>query len=157
MKNDTDAAAAKGYLAKIERFGNALPDPAFIFVWLILVLVIASILAAAFGVDAVHPLTGDTLQAQSLLTSQNVRRLLVEMPTTFTSFPPLGLLIVVMLGAAVAEHSGFFAAAIGRFVRKIPRGAMVPATFFIALLSHHAADAAYVVLIPIAAMLMSTT
>lgn len=153
MKDNTDAATAKGYLAKIERLGNALPDPAFIFVWLILILVIVSVVAAAFGVSAVHPLTGDTLQAQSLLTSQNVRRFLVEMPATFTSFPPLGLLIVVMLGAAVAEHSGFFAAAIGRFVRKIPRGAMIPATFFIALLSHHAADAAYVVLIPIAAML----
>ena len=153
MKIKTDTAPPKGYLAKIERLGNALPDPSFIFIWLILILVIVSIVAASLGASAIHPLTGDTLQAQSLLTSQNVRRFLVEMPTTFTSFPPLGLLIVVMLGAAVAEHSGLFAAAIGRFVRKIPRGAMIPATFFIALLSHHAADAAYVVLIPIAAML----
>ena len=153
MEIKTDTAPPKGVLAKIERLGNALPDPSFIFVWLILMLVIVSVVAAAFGVSAVHPLTGDTLQAQSLLTNQNVRRFLVEMPATFTSFPPLGLLIVVMLGAAVAEHSGLFAAAIGRFVRKIPRGAMIPATFFIALLSHHAADAAYVVLIPIAAML----
>lgn len=58
MKDNTDAATAKGYLAKIERLGNALPDPAFIFVWLILILVIVSVVAAAFGVSAVHPLTG---------------------------------------------------------------------------------------------------
>ena len=77
MKSKTDAAAAEGYLAKIERLGNALPDPSFIFVWLILMLVIVSVVAAAFGVSAVHPLTGDTLQAQSLLTSQNVRRFLM--------------------------------------------------------------------------------
>jgi aminobenzoyl-glutamate transport protein len=139
-------------LDAIERLGNALPDPALLFVWLSLALVAASVLAAAAGVSALHPLDGARIEAQSLLSKENLRRLLVEMPQTFTAFPPLGLVIVVMLGAAVAERSGLFAAAIGRSVRHLPDRLLTPATFLIALLSHHASDAAYVVLIPLAAM-----
>ncbi|MEZ5457852.1 MAG: AbgT family transporter [Steroidobacteraceae bacterium] len=141
-----------GVLDRIERLGNALPDPVVIFLWLIGALVLVSVVAAAFGAAAVHPLTGETIAAQSLLSEANVRRLLVEVPQTFARFPPLGLIVVVMLGAAVAERSGLFAALIGRAVRAAPPALLTPATFLIALLSHHAADAAYVVLIPLSAI-----
>lgn len=136
----------------IERVGNGLPDPVVIFLWLTLALVLASVIGAAAGWAAVHPASGDLLVAQSLLSAENIRRLLVEMPQTFAAFPPLGLVLVVMLGAAVAERSGLFAAAIGRAVRNVRPAWLTPVTFATALLSHHAADAAYVVLIPLAAM-----
>ncbi|MGE0583363.1 MAG: AbgT family transporter [Steroidobacteraceae bacterium] len=139
-------------LDRIERLGNALPDPVVIFLWLIAALITASVAAAAFGVAAVHPLTGAPVVAKSLLSEANVRRLLVEMPQTFVHFPPLGLVVVVMLGAAVAERSGLLAVMVGRAVRAAPRALLTPATFLVALLSHHASDAAYVVLIPLAAI-----
>jgi aminobenzoyl-glutamate transport protein len=150
--SDETAGPRARLLDRIERFGNSLPDPVVIFLWLIAGLVLASVIAAALGAAAVHPLTGDRVAAQSLLSEDNVRRLLVEAPQTFARFPPLGLIVVVMLGAAVAERSGLFAALIGRAVRAAPRALLTPATFLIALLSHHAADAAYVVLIPLAAI-----
>lgn len=139
-------------LDAIERVGNALPDPVVIFLWLMLGLVAVSVIGAWAGWSAVHPASGELLRAQSLLSAANIRRLLVDMPQTFASFPPLGLVLVVMFGAAVAERSGLFAAAIGRAVRNVPQPLLTPATFLIALLSHHAADAAYVVLIPLAAL-----
>lgn len=139
-------------LDAIERVGNALPDPVVIFLWLIAALVGVSVLAAMQGAIATHPLTGETIAAQSLLSEANVRRLLTDMPGTFVRFPPLGLIVVVMLGAAVAERSGLFGALIGRAVRSAPRAWLTPVTFVVALLSHHAADAAYVVLIPLAAI-----
>ncbi|MEO7775255.1 MAG: AbgT family transporter [Steroidobacteraceae bacterium] len=147
-----EARQAGGALDRIERLGNALPDPVVIFLWLIGALVFVSVLAAFAGVHAPHPLTGDELHAQSLLSEANVRQLLTQMPETFALFPPLGLVVVVMLGAAVAERSGLFGAVIGRAVRRAPRSLLTPATFAIALLSHHASDAAYVVLIPLAAI-----
>lgn len=139
-------------LDRIERLGNALPDPVVIFLWLIAVLIGASVLAAALGLSAVHPLTGERVFAESLLSEANIRRLLVEMPETFVRFPPLGLVVVVMLGAAVAERSGLLAVLVGRGVRAAPRALLTPVTFCVALLSHHASDAAYVVLIPLAAI-----
>jgi len=146
------AARRGGALDRIERLGNALPDPVVIFLWLIVALVLISMLAAATGVGATHPLTGEVLVAQSLLSERNVQRLLVEMPATFVGFPPLGLIAVVMLGAAVAERSGLLGTLLGRAVRGAPRALLAPATFLVALASHHAADAAYVVLIPLAAI-----
>lgn len=141
------------WLDRIERAGNALPDPVFIFLFLIVLLVIASVVAAGAGWSAVNPSSGEVMAAKSLLSEENLTRLLVDMPQTLVSFPPLGLVLVVMLGAAVAEGSGLFAALIGRAVRNLPRAALTPAVFAIGLLSHHASDAAYVVLIPLAAII----
>lgn len=146
-----------GWLGRIERWGNRLPDPVFIFVFLIGGLVLASVLTTAAGWSAVNPATGERNFTQSLVSDANLRRLLVEMPSTLTAFPPLGLVLVVMLGAAVAERSGLFAALIGRAVRHLPARGLTPAVFMIALLSHQASDAAYVVLIPLAAIVYAET
>jgi aminobenzoyl-glutamate transport protein len=61
MTNGTESGAArqKGVLGWIERTGNALPDPVFIFFWLMLLLVIVSIIAATAGVQVLHPVQRD--------------------------------------------------------------------------------------------------
>ena len=41
--------------------------------------------------------------ATSLLSADNVRKLWAEMPRAFTPFHPLGYVLVVVLGAGVAE------------------------------------------------------
>lgn len=142
----------QGWLDRIEAMGNALPDPVFILLFCIGVLVVSSAVADWAQWSAINPVTGERLQAQSLLSEANVARLLVDMPKTLTSFPPLGLVLVVMLGAAVAERSGLFAALLGGGVRRLHTRFLTPAIFIIGLFSHHASDAAYVVLIPLAAL-----
>ncbi len=150
---------SRGFLNWIERVGNRLPDPVFLFLYLILGLVGVSVLCAALGVSAEHPtkLAADgtplVLDAQSLLSAENIRRLWTEMPQTFTHFHPLGYVLVVMLGAGVAERSGLFATAMRAAVRKAPVALLTPAVALVAMLSNHAADAAYVVLIPLAGVL----
>ena len=146
------ASRRGGWLDRIERLGNALPDPVFILAGCILVLVAVSVVAAAAGWGATNPITGERLVSVSLLSGENITRLLVEMPQTLTRFPPLGLVLTVMLGAAVAERSGLFAALLGGGVRRLPSPLLTPAVFIIGLFSHHAADAAYVVLIPLTAL-----
>ena len=42
-------------LGWIERRGNQLPDPVFLFLWLILFLVIVSVVANLVGLSAAHP------------------------------------------------------------------------------------------------------
>ncbi len=39
----------RGFLGRVERLGNRLPDPAMMFVWLILVLVALSVLGSWLG------------------------------------------------------------------------------------------------------------
>ena len=109
----------RGFLGAVERIGNLLPDPAMIFVWLIQALVVLSVLGSWLGWSASLPYGGTeaphwgelaggvlTYRATSLLTEENVARLFVEMPKTFTGFAPLGLILTIILGAAVAERAG---------------------------------------------------
>ena len=148
-------ASTKKWLDRVERWGNALPDPVFIFLGLIALLVAVSALASLNGWSAIHPVSGETLTAKSLLSAENVGKLLTSMPETMASFPPLGLILVVMLGAAVAERSGLFTALMTRAMQRVSNAFLSPAIFLIGLLSHQAADAAYVVLIPLSAIIFA--
>ncbi|MBI1252479.1 MAG: hypothetical protein GC189_13535 [Alphaproteobacteria bacterium] len=154
-----EAARQTGVLGAIERIGNRLPDPVFIFFILIIGLIAVSAAAQAFGYSALHPTERDdagapvVIAAASLLSGDNLRRLWVEMPQTFTHFHPLGYVLVVMLGAGVAERAGLFAAAMRQAVRGAPTALLTPAVAFAAMMGNLAADAAYVVLIPLAAVL----
>ena len=164
--HDADAPAAapdtptRGLLGWIERTGNKLPDPVFIFFYLIGGLVVLSVVARLLGWSALHPsaldeATGGPLRivAESLLSAANLQRLWVEMPTTFTHFHPLGYVLVVMLGAGVAERSGLFATAMRAGVRNAPTALLTPMVALVAMVGNLAADAAYVVLIPLAAVI----
>jgi aminobenzoyl-glutamate transport protein len=144
-----------GILTFVERAGNRLPDPVFIFVWLIGALLVGSVVAAAYNVSAINPVDGEAVVAQSLLSSENLRRLFVEMPRTLTGFAPLGYVLVVMLGAGVAERTGLFSAAMRAGIRNAPRTLLTPIVVFVGIVSNHAADAGYVVLVPLAGLIFA--
>lgn len=142
-------------LDAVERFGDRLPDPVFIFLWLIGGVVVASVICAALGVSATNPVTHEVLVAKSLLSAENIRSLLTEMAKTFTGFAPLGLVLLVMLGAGVAERVGLLTAAIEALVRASPKALLTPMVLLIGLLSNHAADSGIVVLPPLAAVVFA--
>jgi aminobenzoyl-glutamate transport protein len=78
------ASDMKGVLGWIERTGNKLPDPVFLFFQLIGILVVISIIASLAGVSAAHPteIDPDTgtkriIAAASLLSAENIQKLLV--------------------------------------------------------------------------------
>ncbi|MGH1470987.1 MAG: AbgT family transporter [Cellvibrionaceae bacterium] len=156
---DSSNSQMKGVLGWIERSGNRLPDPVFIFFWLILGVFVLSGIAAFAGWSAPHPTKFDTqgqpevVSALSLLSADNIRRLWVEMPATFAHFHPLGYVLVVMLGAGVAERSGLFETAMRAAVKKAPTFVLTPMVALVAMMANLAADAAYVVLIPLAGVL----
>ncbi len=159
------AARQKGFLGFVEKAGNLLPEPTMIFVYLIIVLMMLSALGAGLGWSASLDYAGEkapeygvlkdgvlTYQATSLFSEENVARLLGEMPRTMAGFAPLGLILVIMLGAAVAERSGMFSALIRASLAKAPSYMLTPIVAVIGMVSHHASDAAYVVFIPLAAI-----
>ncbi len=160
MTQATAAPSQTGFLGWVERTGNKLPDPVFLFLWFILALVAISVVAAWSGWSAPHPVEIDPetgtyriIAVESLLSADNVRRLLTQMPETFTHFPPLGYVLTVMLGAGVAERSGLFATAMRASMAKVPHAMLTPAVVLVSMLGNHAADAAFVVMIPLAGVI----
>lgn len=161
MSDTQSTTVNKGFLGWVEKTGNRLPDPVFIFFYLILFLVAVSVLCSLLGATAPHPTQLDEsgnpiiLKAKSLLSADNIQKLWVDMPKTFTHFHPIGYVLVVMLGAGVAERSGLFASAIKAALRNAPKGLLTPTVALVAMLSNHAADAGYVVMIPLAAIIFA--
>ena len=161
MTTDPQSASngTGGILGWIERSGNRLPDPVVIFLYCILAVIGISVIAAATGTYALHPTQVDAagnalvIRAESLLSADNLRRLLVDMPRTFTGFHPLGYVLVVMLGAGVAERSGLLGTAMSAAVSNVPKLMLTPAVALVGMLGNLAADAAYVVLIPLAGVI----
>ncbi len=142
-------------LSALERWGNKLPDPVSLFLILIAITVLVSLLASLAGWSVIHPVSGELIGAINLASGTIVRRLLTEMPATFAGFPPLGLVLTVMLGIGVAEKSGLVACALRRFLSGAPRSLLSAAVVFAGIMSSLAADAGYVVLIPLGALLFA--
>ena len=142
-------------LNAVERIGNKLPDPVFLFLWLILGLIGLSLVGAGLGWQAVNPVTGDTLRAESLLSPENLEQLFIGMPSTLADFPPLGIVITIIYGASVAERAGLFSTAIRGALLNAPKIILTPIVVIVGMVSHHASDASYVVVIPLAAVIFA--
>ena len=63
----TSANSQGGILGWVERTGNKLPDPVFIFFYLIIALVVISVIASLLGVAALHPTALDEQTGGALL------------------------------------------------------------------------------------------
>ncbi|MDH3211795.1 MAG: AbgT family transporter [Myxococcales bacterium] len=183
-----------GLLDTIERVGNALPDPATLFLLgALLVLGLSQVAATlewtvektvsrevrevvrdAAGDPLRDPVSGDPVtravldpqtgrarrepvrvpvRAVGLLSSEGLYWVLRSMVTNFTGFPPLGVVLVGMLGIGVAERSGFVGAALKAVLLAVPASLLTPTIFFVGVMSSLGLDAGYVVLPPLAAAL----
>ena len=141
-----------GFLGWIEKIGNKLPDPFWLFVILAGVVAVSSWLASKAGLSATDPASGEEIHVESLLTGENISRMVTDAVENFIAFPPLGVILAVMLGVAVAEQTGLLAAMVRAMVDKVSPKML---TFMVALAGvtgSVASDAIYVIIIPLGAM-----
>lgn len=136
----------------IEIVGNRLPHPATIFALLALFVIIVSWLGYIFDVQATHPVNGEVIKAQSLISSDGFRWIYSNILDNFLKFPPLGYVLVVMIGIGVAEGSGLFTLMIRALVLKSPPRLITASIVTAGIISHLASEAGYVVLIPLGAL-----
>ena len=137
------------FLDTIEKSGNKLPDPAILFLYLLLFVWVLSAILSPFDFGETHPLTGEELRVNNLLTGSALANFLATMVTTFTGFAPLGIVLVAMLGVGVAENSGWIDAGLKKLLNVTPKMLLTPMLILIAIVSHTAADAGYILVIPL--------
>jgi aminobenzoyl-glutamate transport protein len=146
-------------LDAVERVGNRVPHPVMIFVYLITgVIVLSQILhmvGARVSYQAYNPASGDiepvTTVARSLLTTDGIRFMFTGVVQNFMNFNAVGVIIVAMVGVGVAEEAGLVKALIRKLVVVAPPRALTYILVFVGIISSIAADAGYLVLIPLAA------
>ena len=150
---DNKAVQNKGILNRIERLGNALPDPALLFLLLLILVWILSAILAGGDYTHIDPRTQAPLVVQNLLTGTAFTTFLSGMVTTFATFHPLGVVLVAMLGIGVADYTGFIRATLRSLLSRTSPALLTPMLFFIAIVSHSAVDAGYVLVIPLGAVI----
>ena len=153
MEEKRKTGIVERVLSGIERAGNKMPDPVMIFIILIVLIILASWILSAMGVEVVNPASGDVVQVESLLTRTNLIRMIEEAVTNFTAFPALGLVLVVMLGIGLAEQSGYFELLLTSVVEKAPGNLVLWVIIFVGILGNVAGDAAPIVIPPLAAII----
>ena len=137
------------FLDTVERVGNKLPDPVILFLLLLVLTWIASALLAPIQFTELHPQTGDPVRVVNQLTPSALTSFMTSMVSTFTGFAPLGVVLVALLGVGVAEHTGFINAVLKGILSFTPKSLLTPVLVLAAIVSHTAADAGYVLVIPL--------
>lgn len=172
------------FLNFVEWMGNLLPHPVTLFAIFALSVILFSGIADWLGWSAIDPRPEGTpgrspngiIEPVSLMNGEGFRRIISNLVTNFTSFAPLGVVLVALLGVGVAERSGLISAGIrglvlkaasfkpreskggivGFFMKPVnffqtPKNLVTIAICFASVVSNTASEMGYVVLIPMAA------
>jgi aminobenzoyl-glutamate transport protein len=155
MTNET--AKRKGaidiFLNFVEKVGNALPHPATLFALFALLVILLSWFVGLFDLSVVHPGTGETITPFNLLSREGLSMILSKMVTNFTSFAPLGTVLVALLGIGIAEGSGLIGTVLRKVVLSSPKRLLTFVIVFSGVISNTASEVGYVLLVPLAAVI----
>lgn len=181
--NSDSSPPLRGILGFIERLGNKLPDPVFLFLGATVLVAVLSAVGAGTGwsVQPQRPRVvmesvvenGVTVQRpkegpdgrpvlelasdgapvgpRSLLSADGIYWLTSNMIRNFINFPPLGVVLVGMIGIGVAEKVGLFGALMKWVASLVPSKLLTPTVVCLGILSNVASDAGYIILPPLAA------
>lgn len=156
-RNTAKNASTEGWIGRVERIGRLIPDPVVIFMFmLVFCLLLTGLLGGvefrAFGSGGAEVV----YSIRNMLAPEEVRWLFDNaILRNWLAFGDgvLGIILVVMLGVGIAEHSGLLAALIKRIALKIPQRWLPLLLVFLGIMSSVAADAGYLILIPLAGLL----
>lgn len=147
----------KGILGWVEKIGNMLPDPVFLFIIVCTVVMVLSYIGSALGWSAVHPVNKQEILTFNLISREGIAKILTSFGANIRAFTPLTDQLVIIIGLGLLELSGLASAFLRRFLINLPKGVLTLAIVFIGVNSSIASDAGFMILPPLAAMLFYAT
>jgi len=110
-----------------------------LFVLGTIIVFILSAFISSLGWTVIDP-KGNTILAFNLISSDGTWWLLSTMVDNFIRFPPLGIVLVGMLGIGLAEKTGFLPALLHFSITRVHHRLLTPATMLLGILSSIALD-----------------
>lgn len=161
MQEKATSSQMQRFLRGVEWLGNLLPHPAILFVWMSVILLVASAILSMMGVSVVDPRPEGAkgrsedgmIYVVNLLNGDGLAKIVENLVSNFTGFIPLGTVLVALLGVGIAERSGMISAALRGLVMNAPPKMVTFVVVFAGIMSNTASELGYVVLIPLAAMI----
>ncbi|GAA1106490.1 AbgT family transporter [Streptomyces javensis] len=143
-------------LSALERAGNRLPHPFWLFWIFVALLGVLSAVLAGVGVSVTLPSTGDSVAVKSLLSLQGAKFAAESALDNFAGFAPLSVVVVVLLGVSVTEKSGLLTALLRVTIGRLPVRWLTFSIAFGSMIAHVMSDSAYIVMIPLGALAFRT-
>lgn len=134
---------------KIERWGNKLPHPIFLFLWLSLIVIVISFFASKTQVSYILP-GGSVAEVNNLLSGDAIRVWLGGSVNAFINFPPLGIVIIATIGIGLADSSGLISYSVQRLVNRAGKWQLTVSIMTLGILSNVVGSVGYIVLVPLA-------
>ena len=123
-----------------------------LFVYLCIFMMILSAVLAYFKVSTIHPVTKKEIAITSLLTMNGVHWLLTNLIKNFVNFPPLGPVILLMMGIGLADKSGLLFTSLSAAMQSVPSKLVTLAVVLVGLSGHIASDACLLIVPPLGAL-----
>lgn len=153
-----------GFFGGVMRIGNKLPNPFFLFVGLMVSILVLSCVLNFLGVGthadiydkASGTLTNQHVQVRNLLGIDYLHYIMQNFVKIYTSFPPLGLAMVTMIGIGYVQQTGFFDAALKNIVRVVPPSTVVFVVVLMSIMSAIAGNAGIIISATLAAAVFAS-
>lgn len=144
----------KGLLYALEKVGNKLPHPIYIFMIMALLVVVVSAFTA--GTTVINPGTGEETAVKNLATKEGLIWILANVVTNFVKFPPLGMVLVMMIGLGLAEETGLLRTILRKVIVGAPTTLVTFIVVFSGILGNIAGSATFVVIPPLGGLIFKT-
>ncbi|NJJ03839.1 aminobenzoyl-glutamate transport protein [Corynebacterium coyleae] len=139
-------------LGTIESVGNKLPEPFTLFLILFLITAVISTVMAYFGAEVAVPGEDESVKIKGFFTGEGLAWFTTTLGQNYLGFPPLVTVLPIMLAVGVSERSGMLSALIRKLFGSANRSVLPYAVGIIGVTGSIMADAAFVVIPPLAAM-----
>ncbi|MDO2935615.1 AbgT family transporter [Paeniglutamicibacter sulfureus] len=139
-------------LDRIERAGNKLPEPFALFLYLFLAVGLISTVVSWFNVSTTLPGAEAPTLIKGLFTGEGITWLMTTAVENFIGFPPLGVVVTLLLAVGVAERTGLLLVLVKSTLGRAPGWALPYVIALVALCAHIMSDASILVIPPIAAL-----
>ncbi len=128
-------------------------NPIMTLMILIGLAILLSGILALLGIGATNPAEGNWVAVESLLSLRGIKYIFQSTVANFASFTPLSMLIIILIGIGIMDKSGFLKTTFSLITRKCQKKTITFVLALICIISSIGGDLAYVVMIPLIALL----
>lgn len=140
--------ALEKFLKGFEKVANFLPTPFTIFTILFVITAFLSLMMA--GVSATNPADGKAVVVKNFFTNNGLQWILGSLVTNFTSYAPLGMVLVMTLGIGLCQEVGLLDVIIKGSMKNMPKALLPYLTVGIGVIGQLASDSAQIIIPPLA-------
>ena len=140
-------------LNRVEKICNKLPAPGILFLILFVITAVLSLVLSLARVSVIQPATGAEMTIRNFFSQEGLYWFLGNMIPNFTSFPPLGIVLVMTMAVGICEEAGLIETLLQREMKGIPPKLLPYAVAFISIIGNLASDTAGIIVPPMAGLL----